>query len=161
MTPDNKHVLNCGQHVLFADINMCCTVQAMNIGGRIKKRLEELGWERARLIELVPDLTPANLSALIRRDSKRSEFDEQIAKALGVSLLWLVYGHEPKEPPQAIATRFDANETRAGYAHTALPPDEQILLSAYRAASEDARAAVLIWAKSVLPTVNERQAGAA
>jgi len=158
MTTDVKHVLNHGQHDLFAKVNMCCTVLTMNLGSRIKKRLEQLGWERSRLIELVPDLTPANLSALIRRDSKRSEFDEEIAKALGVSLLWLVYGHdEEREPP-----RLEAMEARRAYGPPALTDDEQLLLTAYRAASDDAKSAVLIWAKSVTPpSTNERRAGAA
>lgn len=157
MTSDTKHVLNDSQHVLFGNINMCCNVLPMNLGGRIRQRLDELGWERSRLIELVPDLTPANLSALIRRDSKRSEFDEQIAKALGVSLLWLVYGYEEKP-----AANLAAHEDRAEYGNPRLTADEQLLLSAYRTASEDARSAMLIWAKSVTqPAANERRAGAA
>jgi len=64
----------------------------MNIGGRIVQRLNELGWERKNLFDAVPDLTPQALSNLIRRDSKRSEWDVAIAQALGVSVLWLVYG---------------------------------------------------------------------
>lgn len=42
----------------------------------------------------VPDLTPQALSNLIRRDSKRSEWDEDIAAALEVSVTWLVYGKD-------------------------------------------------------------------
>lgn len=42
----------------------------------------------------LPSLTPQALSNLIRRDSKRSEWDEAIADALGVSVMWLVYGQE-------------------------------------------------------------------
>ena len=72
----------------------------MNMGGRIKNRLDELGWSQARLIEraaaIDPSarLTPSALSNLIKRDSVRSEMDTLIAKALGVPLLWLVYGDE-------------------------------------------------------------------
>jgi hypothetical protein len=66
----------------------------MNIGGRIDQKLSDLRWERKDLLEKVPELSVQSLSALIKRDSKRSELDEDIAKALGVSVLWLVYGHE-------------------------------------------------------------------
>lgn len=50
--------------------------------------------QRADLMEKLPSLTPQALSNLIRRDSKRSEWDEAIADALGVSVMWLVYGKE-------------------------------------------------------------------
>lgn len=66
----------------------------MNMGKRIAKRLEDLGWERKQLLSRVPDLSPQSLSNLIRRDSKRSEWDEKIAAALGVSVQWLTHGHE-------------------------------------------------------------------
>lgn len=66
----------------------------MNIGGRIVKRLEELKWERKDLLDRVPDLTSQALFNLIKRDSVRSEWDERIAAALGVSVLWLVYGRD-------------------------------------------------------------------
>lgn len=67
---------------------------AMGIGSRIKSRLDELGWERKHLYDALPDLTAQALSNLIVRDSARSEWDERIATALGVSVLWLVYGRE-------------------------------------------------------------------
>jgi transcriptional regulator with XRE-family HTH domain len=72
----------------------------MNIGGRIKQRLTELGWSQARLIEHAAAIDPearvtkSALSNIIKRDSVRSELDTVIAKSLGVSLLWLVYGAE-------------------------------------------------------------------
>lgn len=70
----------------------------MNIGGRIAQRLVELGWEQKDLVnraaQLYPDapLSYQALHNLIKRDSKRSELDEIIAHALGVPLIWLVYG---------------------------------------------------------------------
>jgi transcriptional regulator with XRE-family HTH domain len=77
----------------------------MNLGKRIKLRLDELGWSRSQLYDRVPDLTPAALSALISRDSRRCELDVQIAKALGVHLAWLNGGVRPKllteAPPAA------------------------------------------------------------
>ena len=72
----------------------------MNIGGRIQKKLSELGWERKDLLSKVPDLTPQALSNLIKRDSVRSEWDQAIADALGVSVLWLVYDIQNSEPPK-------------------------------------------------------------
>lgn len=64
----------------------------MNLGKRIAQRLKELGWQRNDLIDRVPGLSAQTLSALILRDSKRSEFDVGIAKALGVQLSWLNSG---------------------------------------------------------------------
>lgn len=66
----------------------------MNIGGRIQQRLEALGWKQKDLLERVPDLSAQSLSNLIRRDSVRSELDVVIAEALGVSVMWLVYGDD-------------------------------------------------------------------
>jgi hypothetical protein len=67
----------------------------MNLGKRIEQRLKDLNWDRKDLLEKVTELTPQALSNLIRRDSRRSEWDEAIAAALGVNVLWLVYGHQP------------------------------------------------------------------
>ncbi len=67
----------------------------MALGKRIKHRLDELGWERKDLLAKVPNLSPAALSSLIRRDSKRSEFDLAIADALGMSVMELVYDEKP------------------------------------------------------------------
>lgn len=64
----------------------------MNIGKRIEERLKSLNWERRDLLDRVDGLTAQALSNLIRRDSKRSEWDEAIANALGIDVLWLVYG---------------------------------------------------------------------
>lgn len=66
----------------------------MAIGSRIVERLTELHWERNDLMEKVDGLTPQALHNLIKRDSKRSEWDEAIAEAMGVTVLWLVYGKD-------------------------------------------------------------------
>lgn len=66
----------------------------MAIGKRILETLEKRGMERSDLMSKIPNLTPQALSNLIRRDSKRSEWDEAIADALEVSVMWLVYGKE-------------------------------------------------------------------
>lgn len=74
----------------------------MALGKRIKHRLDELGWERKDLLARVPNLSPAALSSLIRRDSKRSEFDLAIADALGMSVMELVYDEKPAYPQQNV-----------------------------------------------------------
>ena len=66
----------------------------MAIGKRIEEVLQRRRWSRADLMAKLPSLTPQALSNLIRRDSKRSEWDEAIAGALDVSVMWLVYGQE-------------------------------------------------------------------
>lgn len=82
----------------------------MNIGGRIVKRLNELNWERKDLLERVPDLTSQALFNLIKRDSVRSEWDERIAAALGVSVLWLVYGRDVEYSQKPSANHQTAAE---------------------------------------------------
>jgi phage repressor protein C with HTH and peptisase S24 domain len=71
----------------------------MNMGKRIKLRLEELHWQQRHLLEKVPGLETGTLSALIARDSKRSEWSEPIAAALGVTHGWLTRGDAPKLVP--------------------------------------------------------------
>lgn len=84
----------------------------MALGKRIKSRLDDLGWSQNDLLEKVDGLTKQALSNLIKRDSKRSEWDEKIALALGVSVLWLVYGDDKKD---ANVVTLAANEQRAAY----------------------------------------------
>lgn len=64
----------------------------MNLGSRIKLCLDAKNWTQADLVKAVPGLDRANLSALIRRDAKRSGFASQIAMALGCRLEWLLTG---------------------------------------------------------------------
>jgi|JI6StandDraft_1071083.scaffolds.fasta_scaffold827605_1 hypothetical protein len=79
----------------------------MNIGTRIVERLNELGWQRKDLLEALPELTPQALSALITRGSKRSELDEYIASGLGVSVMWLVYGHKDDDDKSGNVSRLN------------------------------------------------------
>lgn len=79
----------------------------MNLGKRIEARLAELKWSRNQLLDRVPELSAQALSNLIRRDSRRSEWDEQIAKALGVTVLWLVYGYEDQVRVEEKAAVYD------------------------------------------------------
>lgn len=106
----------------------------MNIGGRIVQRLRGLRWERKDLLNRIPDLTPQALSNLIRRDSKRSEWDLIIARELGVSVTWLVYGQ-----PSHGEYRSD------------LSNDEKHILSAFRAADQEGKNALIFLAKTISP----------
>lgn len=73
----------------------------MNIGGRVKQRMDELGLTVPDVVERVPGgvVSSQALWALIKRDSVRSEFDVILAKTLGVSPIWLVYGDEGVADP--------------------------------------------------------------
>lgn len=64
----------------------------MSLGLRIKLCLDAKNWSQADLVKAVSGLDRANLSALIRRDAKRSAFASQIATALGCRLEWLLAG---------------------------------------------------------------------
>lgn len=64
----------------------------MNLGKRIENSLLELGWTQSKLLDKVPDLESATLSALIRRDSKHSRHTLEIAQALGLNPVWLQTG---------------------------------------------------------------------
>lgn len=83
----------------------------MNLGKRIEARLKELNWTRNQLLERVTELSAQALSNLIVRDSRRSEWDEQIANALGVSVLWLVYGREEVPRVEEPAAVYDFQPT--------------------------------------------------
>ena len=96
--------------MVFAMLNKCCSVPAMAIGKRILARLDQLGWDRKDLLERVPSLSPQALSNLIVRDSKRSECDEAIADALGISVLELVYGRSQSQYKFTSAARLEARE---------------------------------------------------
>lgn len=102
----------------------------MNIGGRIVLRLKELGWERKDLLARIPDLSQQALSYLIKRDSVRSEWDLQIAEALKVSVLWLVYGIDAAYKPSDQATPEFATDVVA--LPTRADPAEQELLTTFR-----------------------------
>lgn len=71
-------------------------VHGMGIAGRIKQRLNELGQIPAWLASEAK-ISQSALSALITRDSKRSETWPAIAKALRVNDRWLTTGEGPKE----------------------------------------------------------------
>lgn len=74
----------------------------MNIGGRVKQRMDELGLTVPDVVARVPNgvVSSQALWALIKRDSIRSEFDVILAKTLGVSPIWLVYATQGCKTPR-------------------------------------------------------------
>ena len=105
---------------------------AMGIGSRIKSRLDELGWQRKHLYDALPDLTAQALSNLIVRDSARSEWDERIAAALGVSVLWLVYGRETEYAKNDTNHQEFAQEEKTGSAYNVNSPQTVEILALMR-----------------------------
>lgn len=106
----------------------------MAIGKRIVERLKQIGWSRNQLMEAVDGLTPQALSNLINRDSRRSEWDEAIASALGVSVIWLVYGRDDAYP---------AADVRVLNAREPLPDPLDRLLAVAQAMSRDGQLVLL------------------
>jgi transcriptional regulator with XRE-family HTH domain len=84
----------------------------MAIGKRISERLNVLGWRNSQLIKRVPGLSAQALSSIIQRDSKRSQFAPQIAKALGMSLESLL-GIEPVVAPEETPEWKDITDARS------------------------------------------------
>jgi len=64
----------------------------MGLGSRIQLCLDARGWSQSDLLRMVAGLERSNLSALIRRDAKRSAYGAEIAKALGCEHNWLLTG---------------------------------------------------------------------
>ena len=107
----------------------------MNIGGRIQQRLEALGWKQKDLLDRVPGLSAQSLSNLIRRDSVRSELDVVIAEALGVSVMWLVYGDDQS----AIETTQPGDSSVLSDLAALEPEDADVWRAQIRAAAIKAR----------------------
>lgn len=87
--------VDCMSTNLDGDNPQMLYVPRMNLGGRIAKRLSELGWSQVDLLDRVPEMNAGTLSATILRDAKKSQFAGKIAKALDVRLEWLQYGEGP------------------------------------------------------------------
>jgi hypothetical protein len=83
----------------------------MNLGSRIKLCLDAKNWTQADLVKAVPGLDRANLSALIRRDAKRSGFASQIAVALGCRLEWLLAGMGNQWADELISIELQQDDT--------------------------------------------------
>lgn len=80
-----------GSTNVVATVQQTLYVPRMGIGSRIAEALAEKEKSQAWLAREA-DVDEATISALIKRDSTRSEFAPQIARALGVQLEWLLNG---------------------------------------------------------------------
>lgn len=88
------------QRPLTSVTNDCFTIAAMNLGTRIKKAIELAGTNPPDLGR-ASGVPAASIHALIRRDSRRSEFTEQLVAALPadkVNLDWVRTGHGKPQP---------------------------------------------------------------
>lgn len=111
--------------------------QQMAIGKQITLRLTELvktpTWLAQRATKIGPRaVSPAAISILVKRDSQRSVFTTQIARALGVEESWLTQGMGRKERAAVAATADPAEVNRMseparnlGMLFDCLPTSEQ------------------------------------
>lgn len=73
----------------------------MNMGARIRSERARQGISQQKLAKLANvsgDYPQSVISRLETRDSRWSEYAADIARALGVTLDWLISGAEPKHP---------------------------------------------------------------
>ncbi len=82
----------------------------MRMGARIEQILKDRGMSQADLLKKIPDMEPGTLSALIVRKSRFSENALAIARALGVSLEYLIFGEESDESQAAPKDALSASD---------------------------------------------------
>lgn len=70
----------------------------MALGKRVKEEREKRGWSQATLAAFA-QVQQETISALERRDSKRSDYTHSLAAALGVSVEYLLTGEHPVSSP--------------------------------------------------------------
>jgi transcriptional regulator with XRE-family HTH domain len=108
----------------------------MNLGKRVKQALDRRGLKQQELADLVSAygrvLSQPNLSALMKRDSKTSEFLYPLAKALKVNPEWLQDGGGES-----------GLDRPAWQGETELDPDERLLLQHFRVADKTWRSVIL------------------
>lgn len=84
----------------------------MALGKRISLTLHALGKQPMWLCDQIPGLGIGTLSALINRDSAKSEFAVQIANAMDARIEYLLDGQEPMFPnPKRISKPIDLEMT--------------------------------------------------
>lgn len=96
--------------ILTPVTNDCFTIGAMNLGTRIKQAIELAGTNPPDLAR-ASGVPVASINALIRRDSRRSEFTEQLVAVLPadkVNLDWVRTGHGKPQPPVQLQLVKDA-----------------------------------------------------
>lgn len=78
----------------------------MALGKRLKIARKRRGLTQEKLVELIPGLSQAAISALESRDSIKSEFLFAFARTLRVNAEWLQDGVEPSGLPGDKADRL-------------------------------------------------------
>lgn len=76
-------------------------------GRRVKKRRVELGMSQKELSQR-SGCNQQNLSRIERGETNKTSYTPQIARALGTSVEWLVYGDEREKPRAPTTTRPEA-----------------------------------------------------
>lgn len=106
----------------------------MALGKRVKEEREKRGWSQATLAAFA-HVQQETISALERRDSKRSDYTHDLAAALGVSVEYLLTGEHPPSGDATAARKPPARpsnflrrlaEFYDEYEH--LPPNEKELI---------------------------------
>lgn len=122
----------------------------MPLGSRIRYYREKAGWTLDQLSERC-GVDVGTISALENRNSQRSKYAVMIAAGFGLTLNQLEdEAADYNVPAEPQPEQLGANQKPATYTPK-LSHDEALLLQAFRAASEETRAAMLAFAKSVLP----------
>lgn len=120
----------------------------MPLGSRIRHYRLKAGWTLEQLSDRC-GVDVGTINALENRNSRRSQYAVQIASGFGLTLNQLedeAADHKVPANPEPI----EVNQKSATY-NSKLSDDEALLLQGFRAASEETRAAMLAFAKSVLP----------
>lgn len=124
----------------------------MPLGNRIRYYREKAGWTLDQLSDRC-GVDVGTISALENRNSQRSKYAVKIASGFGLTLNQLEDEATDYDVPVEQIPDLIANQKPASYSPK-LSDDEALLLQAFRAASEETRAAMLAFAKSVLPDRN-------
>lgn len=100
----------------------------MTIAERLRASREELGWSKAHLRRTAKIKSSSTITELEDGTIKHSPQLPLIARALGVDALWLQTGNGQAKP---------------AYRETVLTDDERAVVTFFRAAPPDLRAAML------------------
>lgn len=123
----------------------------MSLGSRIRHYREKAGWTLEQLSERC-GVDVGTISALENRGSQRSKYATAIAAGFGLTLNQLededADHYVPMDRPYA---HLRVNEPTPTIYTARLSPEEDLILQAFRAASEETRGAMLAVARSIIP----------
>lgn len=122
----------------------------MPLGSRIRHYREKAGWTLDQLSDRC-GVDVGTISALENRNSQRSKYAVKIAAGFGLTLNQLEDEAADHEVPAELKPEHIVAKQKPASYSPKLSNDEALLLQAFRTASEETRAAMLAFAKSVLP----------